>query len=413
MSMKTAAEALEILLSHAHATNRSQTVTVQEALGRVLAQDLVSSVNVPPMDNTQMDGYVLRAQDVPVVGTILPVSQRIPAGYVGQPLAANTAARIFTGASIPDGATAVVMQEDCEVIGVPSASGLDYQIRVNHVPKSGEWIRDKGEDIRENSVILKAGTLLRPQELGLVASIGMTHIEVKERIRVGLFFTGDELTLPGEKLKPGGIYNSNRDTLIACVRALGCDYTDYGIVPDTLSATRQTLREAAKEHDLIVTSGGVSVGEEDHIKPALEAEGKIDMWQIAIKPGKPLAFGSIPREGKSPSWFMGLPGNPVSSFATFLLFVKPFISALQGKERRQEPAYQLQANFDWVKPDKRNEFLRVRVNAQGTLDLYPNQSSGVLTSAAWGDGLANIPAGQAIKKGDSVRYIPFSQLLGG
>jgi len=296
MSMKTAAEALEILLSHAQATNRSQTVTVQEALGRVLAQDLVSSVNVPPMDNTQMDGYVLRAQDVPVVGTILPVSQRIPAGYVGQPLAANTAARIFTGASIPEGATAVVMQEDCEVIGVPSASGLDYQIKVNHVPKSGEWIRDKGEDIRENSVILKAGTLLRPQELGLVASIGMTHIEVKERIRVGLFFTGDELTLPGEKLKPGGIYNSNRDTLIACVRALGCDYTDYGIVPDTLSATRQTLREAAKEHDLIVTSGGVSVGEEDHIKPALEAEGKIDLWQIAIKQGNPLAFGSIPRE---------------------------------------------------------------------------------------------------------------------
>jgi molybdopterin molybdotransferase len=411
--MKTAAEALEILLSQAQSTKCSQTLTVQEALGRVLAQDMVSSVNVPPMDNTQMDGYVLRAQDVPVAGTILSVSQRIPAGYVGQPLAANTAARIFTGASIPEGATAVVMQEDCEVIGVPSASGIDYQIKVNHVPKSGEWIRDKGEDIRQNSVILKAGTLLRPQELGLAASIGMTHIEVKERIRVGLFFTGDELTLPGEKLKPGGIYNSNRDTLIACVRALGCDFTDYGIVPDTLSATRETLREAAKEHDLIVTSGGVSVGEEDHIKPALEAEGRIDMWQIAIKPGKPLAFGSIPREGKSPSWFMGLPGNPVSSFVTFLLFVKPFISALQGKERRQEPAYQLQANFDWVKPDKRNEFLRVRVNTDGTLDLYPNQSSGVLTSAAWGDGLADIPAGQVIKKGDSVRYIPFSQLLGG
>jgi molybdopterin molybdotransferase len=304
------------------------------------------------------------------------------------------------------------MQEDCEVLGSPDAKGVNYQIKINHVPKVGEWVREKGEDIREQTVILKEGTFLRPQELGVAASAGVTHLEVKKRIRVALFFTGDELTLPGQPLKPGGIYNSNRDTLIACVRALGCDYTDFGIVPDTLSATRATLREAAIGHDLIVTSGGVSVGEEDHIKPAVEAEGKLDMWQIAIKPGKPLAFGLIEGSGSDTTWFMGLPGNPVSSFVTFLLFVKPFIGALQGRQSRIEPHYQLKADFDWIKPDKRNEFLRVKINQEGNLELFPNQSSGVLTSAAWGDGLADIPAGQAIKKGDTVRYIPFTQLLG-
>ena len=412
MSMKTAAQALEILLSQAKATQHSETVTLQEALGRVLAKDVISTVNVPPMDNTQMDGYVLRAQDITELGITLPVTQRIPAGYLGNTLEPNTAGRIFTGASIPVGATAVVMQEDCEVIGAPDANGINYQIKVNHVPKAGEWIREQGEDIRENTVILQAGTFLRPQELGVAASSGMTHLEVKQRVKVALFFTGDELTLPGQALKPGGIYNSNRDTLIACVKALGCDFTDFGIVPDTLDATRKTLRAAAADHDLIVTSGGVSVGEEDHIKPAVEAEGLLDMWQIAIKPGQPLAFGSIKREAADSSWFMGLPGNPVSSFVTFLLFVKPFIRALQGAQVSVEPRYELESNFDWIKPDKRNEFLRVRINTSGKLELYPNQSSGVLTSAVWADGLADIPAGQAIRKGDRVRYIPFSQLLG-
>jgi molybdopterin molybdotransferase len=412
MSMKTAAQALEILLSQAKEIQHSETVILQEALGRVLVKDVISTVNVPPMDNTQMDGYVLRAQDVIESGTILPVTQRIPAGYIGNPLEPNTAARIFTGASIPSGATAVVMQEDCEVIGTPNASGINFQIKVNHVPKIGEWIREKGEDIRENTVILQAGTYLRPQELGVAASSGMTHLEVKQRVKVALFFTGDELTLPGQPLKPGGIYNSNRDTLIACVKALGCDFTDFGIVPDTLEATRKTLRAAAEHHDLIVTSGGVSVGEEDHIKPAVQAEGQLDMWQIAIKPGKPLAFGVINRNQVDSSWFMGLPGNPVSSFVTFLLFVKPFIRALQGAKVKDEPRFELESDFDWIKPDKRNEFLRVKINPFGKLELYPNQSSGVLTSAVWADGLADVPAGQVIRKGDKVRFIPFSQLLG-
>lgn len=412
MNMKTATQALELLLGQAVATEHFEILPLQDALGRILAQDVVSTVDVPPLDNTQMDGYVLRAQDVLGLGTILPVSQRIPAGYVGVQLQEKTVARIFTGASIPAGATAVVMQEDCEVIGVPDAAGLNYSIKINCLPKQGEWIREKGEDLRQNTVILTAGTHLRPQELGVAASAGITQLPVKKRLRVALFFTGDELTLPGQALKPGGIYNSNRDTLIACVRALGCDFTDFGIVPDTLESTRLTLRLAAKDHDLIVTSGGVSVGEEDHIKPAVQAEGVLDMWQISIKPGKPLAFGKIHREDTSSAWFMGLPGNPVSSFVTFLLFVKPFIGALQGQKSRISPSYELAANFDWIKPDRRNEFLRVKVNTLGQLDLYPNQSSGVLTSAAWGDGLADIPAGQVVKKGDRVRFIPFSQLLG-
>jgi len=411
MSMKTAAQALAILLSQAKVIQHSETVVLQDALGRVLAKDVISTVNVPPMDNTQMDGYVLRAEDIKESGTILPVTQRIPAGHLGYPLEKNTAARIFTGASIPPGATAVVMQEDCEVIGTPDASGLNYQIKVNHTPKVGEWIREKGEDIRENTVILQAGTYLRPQELGVAASSGMTHLEVKKRVKVALFFTGDELTLPGQPLKPGGIYNSNRDTLIACVKALGCDFTDFGIVPDTLEATRKTLQAAASHHDLIVTSGGVSVGEEDHIKPAVQAEGQLDMWQIAIKPGKPLAFGTINRDQADPSWFMGLPGNPVSSFVTFLLFVQPFILALQGRKNRPLQRFPLKANFVWTKPDRRNEFLRVRINDAGTVDLFANQSSGVLTSAAWGDGLIDVPAGTKITEGDTVHFMPFSQFF--
>jgi molybdopterin molybdotransferase len=236
---------------------------------------------------------------------------------------------------------------------------------------------------------------------------------VKRRVRVAAFFTGDELSLPGEPLKPGGIYNSNRDTLLACIKSLGCDATDLGIVPDRLDATRAALRSASQDHDLIITSGGVSVGEEDHIKPAVTAEGELNLWQIAIKPGKPLAFGSVRRESNpgNSTWFIGLPGNPVSSFVTFLLFVRPFILRLQGRLDSATPAYPMRADFEWPKADRRNEFLRVKINSQGGLDLYPNQSSGVLTSAAWGDGLVDCAPGQAIAKGDLVPYIPFSALL--
>ncbi len=407
--MLTAEQALEHLLSHAKPVSETQEVKTQEALGRVLANDVCSLVDVPPLDNTSMDGYAVRTADTQSSGSILKIAQRIPAGSIGTELKPGTAARIFTGAPIPPGADAVVMQEDCVAV-----EGSTDQVQVNIAPTLGQWIRRRGEDLTVGKVALSVGTFLRPQELGVAASSGLTHLSVKRRVKVAAFFTGDELALPGEPLKPGGIYNSNRDTLLACLKSLGCETTDLGIVPDRLEATRQALRSASRDHDLIITSGGVSVGEEDHIKPAVTAEGRLDLWQIAIKPGKPLAFGAVRKSDKTSdgeAWFIGLPGNPVSSFVTFLLFVRPFILKLQGREAKPFQPYLMRADFDWQKADRRNEFLRVKMNSQGGLDLFPNQSSGVLTSASWGDGLVDCPPGQPFKKGDLVKYIPFDALL--
>ena len=406
--MLTAQQALDHLLSHAKAVGESEKVAMQAALGRVLSENVSSLVDVPPLDNTSMDGYAVRTVDTQTNGSTLKIAQRIPAGSMGNTLEPGTAARIFTGAPVPPGADAVVMQEDCVV------EGQSDHVTINTVPASGQWIRRRGEDLTAGKTCLTAGTFLRPQELGVAASAGLTHLNVKRRVKVAAFFTGDELALPGEPLKPGGIYNSNRDTLLACLKSLGCDATDLGIVPDRLDATRAALRKASKDHDLIITSGGVSVGEEDHIKPAVTAEGRLDLWQIAIKPGKPLAFGAVrksdePKDGEA--WFIGLPGNPVSSFVTFLLFVRPFILKLQGREAKNPQSYLMRADFDWLKADRRNEFLRVKINSGGGLDLFPNQSSGVLTSASWGDGLVDCPPNQPIKAGDMVKYIPFDALL--
>ena len=407
--MLTAQQALDHLLSHANPVSESESIPMQEALGRVLAENVNSLVDVPPLDNTSMDGYAVRAADTASAGQVLRIAQRIPAGSVGTQLEPGTAARIFTGAPVPPGADAVVMQEDCTLV-----EGTTSEVRVNITPTAGQWIRCRGEDLSAGKTALSVGIFLRPQELGVAASAGLTHLNVKRRVKVAAFFTGDELALPGEPLKPGGIYNSNRDTLLACLRSLGCEPTDLGIVPDRLDATRDALRKASKDHDLILTSGGVSVGEEDHIKPAVTAEGRLDLWQIAIKPGKPLAFGAVrksnePKDGEA--WFIGLPGNPVSSFVTFLLFVRPFILKLQGRKVIPNPTYMMRADFDWLKADRRNEFLRVKLNQQGGLDLFPNQSSGVLTSASWGDGLVDCPPGQPIHRGDLVKYIPFDALL--
>ena len=401
--MLPVADALALLLAAARPISGHEVIATLEANGRVLALAQSSQLDVPPMDNTQMDGYAVRATDCTSGSARLRVAQRIPAGHVGQPLTAGTAARIFTGALIPEGADAVVMQEQC------TADGDD--VIVAHMPASGEWIRRRGEDIRAGSEILAAGTRLRGQELGLAASVGLASLPVVRKLKVAVFFTGDELAMPGEVLKPGAIYNSNRFTLRGLLENLGCDITDYGIVPDTLAATRDTLRLAAQEHDLIITSGGVSVGEEDHIKPAVEAEGRLNMWQIAVKPGKPLAFGEVDRSGQGSAFFLGLPGNPVSSFVTFLLFVRPFILRLQGVDNVAPQAYAMRAGFDWPKADRRNEFLRVRVGTDGALELFPNQGSGVLTSTVWGDGLVDNPAGQVIVAGDTVRFLPFSGLL--
>lgn len=401
--MLTMAQALDALMAGVRPITDSETVDTLQANGRVLAAGVTSTLRVPPADNTSMDGYVMRAADVPEPGTRLPVSQRIPAGHVGTELAPGTAARIFTGGLIPPGADAVVMQEQCQADG--------DAVIVNHVPASGEWIRRAGEDIEAGSEILPAGTRLSPQALGLAASVGQAKLDVVRRVRVAVFFTGDELAMPGEPLKPGAIYNSNRFTLRGLLENLGCEVADFGIVPDTLAATRDTLRRAAEGNDLIITSGGVSVGEEDHIRPAVTAEGRLDLWQIAIKPGKPLAFGQVANGTELPAFFLGLPGNPVSSFVTFLLFVRPFILRLQGVADVTPRRLPLRADFDLPRGDRRNEFLRARINDAGGLDLFPNQSSGVLTSTVWGDGLIDNPPNQTIQRGDVVQFIPFASLL--
>lgn len=401
--MLSAAEALDLLLAAAVPLAETETLPTLEANGRVLAADQVSLLDVPPMDNTQMDGYAVRAADCAGGQALLPVSQRIPAGQVPQALQAGTAARIFTGAMIPAGADAVVMQEQCEAAG--------DSVTVRHAPQAGEWIRRRGEDIRHGSTILAAGTRLRAQELGLAASVGLARLPVVRRPRVAVFFTGDELAMPGTPLKPGAIYNSNRFLLRGLLENLGCAITDFGIVPDSLEATRETLRHAAQGHDLVLTSGGVSVGEADFVKPAVEAEGWLNLWQIAIKPGKPLAFGEIDRDKTGKTFFIGLPGNPVSGFVTFLLFVRPFLLRLQGVRNVAPRGFVMRADFDWPKADRRNEFLRARINAEGGLDLYANQGSAVLTSTVWGDGLVDNPPDHPIARGDLVRFLPFSELL--
>ena len=409
--MLSVAQALQNLLQAVRSLQEIEQVATLAANGRVLAENQFSTLHVPPMDNTQMDGYAVRAADCQSGQARLPVTQRIPAGVIGQSLDAGTAARIFTGAFIPTGADAVVMQEQC----VSEIQGEQTFVTINHVPQSGEWIRRQGEDIKSGAEILAAGTRLRAQELGLAASVGLATLPVWRPLRVAVFFTGDELTMPGEPLKKGSIYNSNRFLLTGLLQNLGCQITDYGIVPDNLAATRETLRQAARDHDLIITSGGVSVGEEDHIRPAVEAEGRINMWQIAVKPGKPLAFGEVRRnehsDAKDYAFFLGLPGNPVSSFVTFLLFVRPFILRMQGIQDVTPVSYAMRADFEWKRADKRNEFLRAKINQQGGLSLFSNQSSGVLTSTVWGDGLIDLPAGQTIANGDMVRFIPFSGLL--
>jgi molybdopterin molybdotransferase len=401
--MLTLEDALGRLLGAVAPLADIETLSTFDALGHVLRQDVRSTLDVPPQDNTSMDGYAMRCADVPTAGVLLPVTQRIPAGVVGQPLQPGTAARIFTGAQVPLGADAVVMQEQCEAVG--------EGVRINAVPMPGQWIRRRGEDVRSDSVVLTSGARLTPQALGLAATVGAASLPVTRRPRVALFSTGDELVMPGEPLQPGAIYNSNRYTLRAAIQAMGCECTDLGIVPDRLDATRDALRRAAQGNDLIVTSGGVSVGEEDHLRPAVEAEGRIELWQIAIKPGKPLAFGEVRRGDGSAAHIIGLPGNPVSSFLTFLLMVRPVLLRLQGATGLEPRRTALRADFDWPKADKRREFLRVRRNAVGGLDLFANQSSGVLTSAVWADGVVDNPSGRTIAKGDVVDFVSFAEWL--
>jgi molybdopterin molybdotransferase len=422
--MLTPAEARELVLAAARPFAVTETVETLAANRRVLAVDVVSPLNVPPADISAMDGYALCAADAAVGGARLRISQRVPAGHPPQPLEPGTAARIFTGAQIPPGADTVVIQEDTTADG-------DH-VTLNIVAQPAANINRQGADIRAGAAVLQAGHRLDAQALGLAASVGRASLTVARRPKVAIFFTGDELAMPGTPLREGSIYNSSRFTLTTLLENLGCDVTDFGIVPDDLDATREVLRRAAQGNDLVLTSGGVSVGEEDHVKAAVEAEGRIDMWKIAMKPGKPLAFGEI-RDRSSAAvpgceaasdtiggtsgangraaYFIGLPGNPVSSFVGFLLFVRPFVLRLQGATDLEPRGWSMTANFSLKKADRRHEYLRARVGKDGGLELFTNQSSAVLTSTVWADGLIDNPPNHRIEAGEQVRFLPFSELL--
>jgi len=413
-------DALAALLGRAAPLADTESVPTFDAVGRVLAQDLVSALQVPPQDNSSMDGYAVRRADVTEKGVVLPISQRIPAGHAGEPLQPGTCARIFTGAPMPEGADAVVMQEDTREVG-----GDLHAVHIDAMPEPGQWVRRSGEDVTRGATVLARGQRLDEGALGLAASLGLAHLTVLRRPRVALFSTGDELVMPGEvppeAMKPGAIYNSNRFFLRALLQRFGCEVSDLGIVPDKREATLAALKTAADHHDLILTSGGVSVGEEDHIKPSVQQLGGLDLWQIAMKPGKPFAYGHVRRDAGAGAdaakacHFIGLPGNPVSSYVTFLLLVRPFLLKLQGvtdaAALRLPPATPLRADFSLPRADKRREFLRARRHGDGGVKLFPNQSSGVLTSVVWADGLVDNPSGTTIAPGDTVRFIALSDLL--
>ncbi|MDM7457642.1 MAG: molybdopterin molybdotransferase MoeA [Tepidimonas sp.] len=420
-------DALERLLAAIDPVTETETVPTAGAAGRILSEDVVSPLDVPGFDNSQMDGYAVRREDVAralASGRPLPVVQRIAAGQLGCALAPGTVARLFTGAPMPAGADAVVMQEDASPADPPEDADTvraDYGwVRLGAVPAEGQWVRHRGEDVRAGAIVLPAGTRLSVADLGLAASIGSATLRVRRRLRIALASTGDELIQPGERpadrLPPGAIYNSNRYFLEPMLRRLGCEVTVLDRIPDDRAATQAALTEAARDHDVILTTGGVSVGEEDHVKPVVQALGALELWQIAMKPGKPFAHGWIDRvhvAGHGRCHVLGLPGNPVSSFVTFVLLARPFLLRLGGATATPTlpPALPMVAHFDWPRADKRREFLRVRRNSAGGLDLFPNQNSSVLTSVAWADGLVDNPAGGVIAHGDTVRYLPLTGLL--
>ena len=386
-------DALEKMLAAAVASSAVTQRPLLDALGLVLADDVVSLIAVPGDDNSAMDGYALRAAEV---AAPLPVSQRIPAGSVGTVLQPGTAARIFTGAAIPPGADAVVMQENCERDG--------DLVTVSGAVTTGQNIRPRGQDIGVGETALAAGRVLRAQDLGLLASIGHATVSVHQPLRVAVLSTGDELREPGSgELHSGQLYNSNRYTLGGLLRSMNMEFVDCGIIADDPEATARALQKAAASADVVITSGGVSVGEEDHVKNQVERLGKLDLWKLAIKPGKPLAYGRI---GDTP--FIGLPGNPTSVFVTFNLVARPFLRKMQGITEPEAPALQATAAFTVNKAGGRQEYLRVSLqqSEQGLVaSKFSNQSSGVLSSVSHSNGLAVVPPGTVVAAGDSIQVL--------
>jgi molybdopterin molybdotransferase len=390
------------LLDFATVPTAQGTVGLLQAQGRVLAQSVTSPINVPGFDNSAMDGYALYIADLSAMPANFPVVQRIAAGQTGIALAPNTAARIFTGAPIPEGCNVVVPQEH-----TTEDNGL---ITLTQAVSLHQHIRRKGEDITVGAIVLTAGQRMGPAQLAMLASVGVAQVNVFRTLKVGVFFTGDELTEPGTPLAPGAIYNSNRYAINGLLKQLGCEINDYGIIRDSAQATRDALQHAASENDIVVTCGGVSVGEEDHVKAAVLALGQLDLWQISMKPGKPLAYGKVGQAD-----FIGLPGNPVSAFVTFLLMARPFLLKRMGASDTALRYLTAESAFDWPRPDKRREFLRVKLERDSSghdrLQLWPNQGSGVMSSLAWADGLVDLPAETTIQTGDQLRYLSITDLL--
>ncbi len=374
----------------------TETITIGDSLGRILAEDILSEVDVPPADNSSMDGFVVNRNDVQSVPCTLKVSQRIPAGYSPAPLENHTAARIFTGAEIPKNGDAVVIQENCDY--------TTEKVTIKKLPEPRNNIRPQGQDIQKGECVLPKGQKLLPQHIGLLAAIGKQSVSVIKRLRVSIISSGNELAEPGQALKPGQIYNSNRVMIETLLRSLQCDVTVYPTTEDTLNASIAAFKKAAAESDLVISSGGVSVGEEDHIKAAVESLGELSLWKINLKPGKPLAFGHIEK-----STFLGLPGNPVSAFVTFLLFGAPLIKQLQGQTYTPPQSFMLPIDFNIDAPRQRPEYVRVKID-NNTVSRFPNQSSGVLSSICWADALALIPAQKTLIAGDLVEFFPLESL---
>lgn len=400
--MLTYNEALERMMADCRPIAETETIPLMYSTGRVLAQDVTSTIAVPGWDNSQMDGYALRAADLEGASeenpVKLPMFDRVIAGSVGKTVPAGSCSRIFTGAPMPEGTDTVVPQEDVEA----GADGIVFK----KAPKTGAWVRRRGSDIAEGHVILRAGDKLTPAAIGMTASIGRAYVTVYRKIRVGIFFSGNELVQPGEPLPPGRIYNSNRFMIRSLLQTLGCEALDLGNIPDSFDATVRALKRASETADIILTTGGMSVGEEDHLKPAVEAIGKLNLWRVKLKPGKPLAYGSV---GGVP--YIGLPGNPVSGFVVFLMLARPYIMRRMGFTDVGMAPQQVRADFAWEKAGARQEFVRVRRNGRGGLDIYPTQNSQVLSSCAWADGLVDIPVGVTIEPGDLVSYYPFCQFF--